>query len=252
MVVVVVVVVVVATVLFLMLRSCQLLSQPLPLMKSSASCGQWVQLCERDPPPHPPPQPCQLQGDYNVYSKPLFTDKSKSIYRPRATDKDTYGTADEQYNQLLNTDRFRPETDFKGECRRSACVCRLRRLGRSCISFVAQDSRRIREGWLVGMRPRMVGRAAVHRALAHSAPLPPLCFPLCTALIPGVDRSKGVARRTEPVEYERDPSESAAASSSSSSGSSSGRGGGGGGSGGGGGEKADPFGVGELLSKTKK
>ena len=52
--------------------------------------------------------------DYNVYSKQLFQSKSKSIYRPRASDKDAYGTADEQYNDIVNTDRFKPNKDFKG------------------------------------------------------------------------------------------------------------------------------------------
>jgi len=54
------------------------------------------------------------EDEYNVYSKQLFQSKSKSIYRPRANDTDAYGTADEQYNSIVNTDRFKPNKDFKG------------------------------------------------------------------------------------------------------------------------------------------
>ena len=60
-----------------------------------------------------------LASDYNVYSKPLFGEKAaKSVYRPRGND-DAFGNADEQFNKLKNTSRFKPEKDFEGVC---ACL----------------------------------------------------------------------------------------------------------------------------------
>ena len=64
------------------------------------------------------------EDEYNVYSKQLFQSKSKSIYRPRANDKDAYGTAEEQYNDIVNTDRFKPNKDFKGVDRSKPAVPR--------------------------------------------------------------------------------------------------------------------------------
>ncbi|CAM9901410.1 unnamed protein product [Heterosigma akashiwo] len=53
--------------------------------------------------------------DYNAYSKPLFDrGGAGNIYRPRATDGDSYGTAEEQYDKITKTDRFRPDKGFKG------------------------------------------------------------------------------------------------------------------------------------------
>lgn len=94
------------------------------------------------------------EAEYNVYNKALFADKKQSMYRPRGHDKEIYGTADEQYNELIKTDKFRPEKDFKG-----------------------------------------------------------------------IDRSKGVKKRTQPVQYERDTTGDGA---------------------------ADPFGLDQLMDKTKK
>jgi SNW domain-containing protein 1 len=54
--------------------------------------------------------------EYNLYSKPLF-DKSKgdSIYRPRTSDKNVYGTVEEHYDKIKNHgEKFRPDQDFKG------------------------------------------------------------------------------------------------------------------------------------------
>lgn len=54
------------------------------------------------------------ESDYNVYSKPLFNRDSQKIYRPKADDTNKYGTADEQYEKIKSTDKFRPARDFAG------------------------------------------------------------------------------------------------------------------------------------------
>ena len=54
------------------------------------------------------------ESDYNVYSKPLFNRDSQKIYRPKADDTSKYGTADEQYEKIKSTDKFRPARDFAG------------------------------------------------------------------------------------------------------------------------------------------
>lgn len=51
---------------------------------------------------------------YNVYSKPLFTDKTHSVYRPKKGDSDVYGDAEEQVKKIRDTAKFRPEKDFEG------------------------------------------------------------------------------------------------------------------------------------------
>mmetsp|Transcript_27752 Transcript_27752/g.34704 ORF Transcript_27752/g.34704 Transcript_27752/m.34704 type:complete len:546 (+) Transcript_27752:38-1675(+) len=53
--------------------------------------------------------------EYNAYSKPLFDrQEAASVYRPKKSDAEMYGDANEQYDKLVNTDRFRPDKGFKG------------------------------------------------------------------------------------------------------------------------------------------
>mmetsp|Transcript_50609 Transcript_50609/g.127112 ORF Transcript_50609/g.127112 Transcript_50609/m.127112 type:complete len:700 (+) Transcript_50609:190-2289(+) len=49
---------------------------------------------------------------YNTYDRPLFTGSSANqLYRPRAVDNDTYGSA-EDMAKLTDTSRFKPHRDF--------------------------------------------------------------------------------------------------------------------------------------------
>jgi hypothetical protein len=53
--------------------------------------------------------------EYNAYSKPLFErGDAGTIYRPKKSDSDIYGNADEQMAKLQDTSRFRPDKGFKG------------------------------------------------------------------------------------------------------------------------------------------
>ena len=63
------------------------------------------------------------EDEYNVYTKPLFTDgRSSSLYRPHV-DSEIYGNdansasaaaADKEMERLTRNERFRPERDFSG------------------------------------------------------------------------------------------------------------------------------------------
>jgi len=55
---------------------------------------------------------------FNFFSKPLFSRDKDRIYRPRS-DKDTsWGSAEQQLEELKTSDRFRPSKDFAGVDRR--------------------------------------------------------------------------------------------------------------------------------------
>jgi len=55
------------------------------------------------------------EDSYNVYSKPLFAEKKHSVYRPKKGDANMYGAnAEEEYNRLRDTSRFKPGKDFEG------------------------------------------------------------------------------------------------------------------------------------------
>ena len=55
------------------------------------------------------------EDDYNTYSKPLFDRaEASSLYRPNKSEGDTYGTADQQMDQLKNTSKFKADKGFKG------------------------------------------------------------------------------------------------------------------------------------------
>ena len=61
--------------------------------------------------------------NYDVYSKPLFAEKKHSMYRPKKGDPSMYGgnaNADEEYNKLRDTTRFKPGKDFEGVDRSAA------------------------------------------------------------------------------------------------------------------------------------
>ena len=51
---------------------------------------------------------------YTAYSKPLFAQKSDSIYKPKSASGPDYGTAEEHFNQLKSTQKFRPDKGFAG------------------------------------------------------------------------------------------------------------------------------------------
>eukprot|EP01029_Cantina_marsupialis_P024223 TRINITY_DN6177_c0_g2_i2.p1 TRINITY_DN6177_c0_g2~~TRINITY_DN6177_c0_g2_i2.p1 ORF type:complete len:490 (-),score=189.81 TRINITY_DN6177_c0_g2_i2:973-2442(-) len=52
------------------------------------------------------------ESEYNLYSKDLFATKSQSIYRPRADGSKE--NADEMYDKLTSTKRFKADKGFKG------------------------------------------------------------------------------------------------------------------------------------------
>ena len=56
------------------------------------------------------------EDDYNTYTKSLFvqSEVGSSIYRPKASDGDTYGDADAQLEKLSNTSKFKADKGFKG------------------------------------------------------------------------------------------------------------------------------------------
>lgn len=55
------------------------------------------------------------EDEYNTYSRPLFDrGEGGSIYRPKKSDSEIYGDADEQMKKLTDTSRFRPDKGFKG------------------------------------------------------------------------------------------------------------------------------------------
>mmetsp|Transcript_31539 Transcript_31539/g.38864 ORF Transcript_31539/g.38864 Transcript_31539/m.38864 type:complete len:164 (-) Transcript_31539:348-839(-) len=54
------------------------------------------------------------EDSYNIYDKALFNRDSQKIYRPKADESSKYGTAEDQYNKLKSTDKFRPAKDFSG------------------------------------------------------------------------------------------------------------------------------------------
>ena len=55
------------------------------------------------------------EDEYNTYSRPLFDrGEGGSIYRPKKSDGEIYGDADEQMAKLTDTSRFRPDKGFKG------------------------------------------------------------------------------------------------------------------------------------------
>lgn len=55
------------------------------------------------------------EDEYNAYSKPLFDrGDGANIYRPKKSDSDAYGNADEQLAKLKDTTKFRPDKGFKG------------------------------------------------------------------------------------------------------------------------------------------
>lgn len=52
------------------------------------------------------------EDDYNVYSKPLFDrEEANAIYRPRNTQREKHGDADEQYAALTSKSKFAPPPD---------------------------------------------------------------------------------------------------------------------------------------------
>lgn len=56
------------------------------------------------------------EDEYNTYTKSLFvqSEVGNSIYRPKASDTDTYGDADAQLEKLSNTSKFKADKGFKG------------------------------------------------------------------------------------------------------------------------------------------
>ena len=53
--------------------------------------------------------------EYNTFTKPLFDrGEASSIYRPKKSDSDIYGDADEQMAKLSDTSRFKADKGFKG------------------------------------------------------------------------------------------------------------------------------------------
>lgn len=54
------------------------------------------------------------EGDYNIYSKPLFAAKSESIYKPKSAEGPDYGTAEEHFNKLKDTKKFKADKGFAG------------------------------------------------------------------------------------------------------------------------------------------
>mmetsp|Transcript_17244 Transcript_17244/g.25560 ORF Transcript_17244/g.25560 Transcript_17244/m.25560 type:complete len:539 (+) Transcript_17244:63-1679(+) len=54
-------------------------------------------------------------SDYNVYSKPMHDrGDGAGLYRPRQSQEDAFGDADEQLKQLKSTSRFKADKGFKG------------------------------------------------------------------------------------------------------------------------------------------
>jgi SNW domain-containing protein 1 len=54
------------------------------------------------------------EDSYNVYSKPLFhASSANALYRPKKGDSDAYG-GEEDYNKLLDTNKFKPDKEFSG------------------------------------------------------------------------------------------------------------------------------------------
>ncbi|KAG5189007.1 SKIP/SNW domain-containing protein [Tribonema minus] len=55
------------------------------------------------------------ESDYNLYSKPMLDrGEGAGIYRPRKSDGDAFGDAEEQMKQLTSTSRFKADRGFKG------------------------------------------------------------------------------------------------------------------------------------------
>lgn len=55
------------------------------------------------------------EDEYNTYSRPLFDrGEAGSIYRPKKTDDELYGDADDQLKKLKDTSRFKADKGFKG------------------------------------------------------------------------------------------------------------------------------------------
>lgn len=49
-----------------------------------------------------------------MYSAPWRNQTTTSIYRPRQSESDKYGTTEEQLSKLRDTSRFKPDVDFEG------------------------------------------------------------------------------------------------------------------------------------------
>ena len=52
----------------------------------------------------------------------MWADRGQSVYRPKTSEKDAYGTAEEQYDKLMKTKRFQPDRDFEGVDRSAPSV----------------------------------------------------------------------------------------------------------------------------------